>query len=696
MQENIVSFVDFRPKPTPLLIMEYLPLGNLEDQHKASRIAYEEASTILVQALRALDHLHSQKLAHRDIKPANILVLSRYPLHIKLSDFGLAKDIAGGETLLKSRVGSWAYAAPEIWEGSPYTQAVDIWSLAVVILQYSYNLPTPNRGDFNAQDWHKRIIKAIRDYGSGDLIDLMRDHMLQIQSERRQSARVLLARATALLTAVQDASGLQQADWTPTERASTICDELHPRDCEYLMATRVQASSYRPDELISIPGQSTHRKARLLRPQDQRGQTPDRVSEVFTSQPSCGGVEVPQRKRQRLDIAYKSRGCPTWYKQATIAGSNFSVRESDGWIDALEILTLAKLDTSQRKYYRKLVWQSSRSEHSAYSKHRRWIPYADAKLLCDHLGLTHELGGVLRDALNYASLRDERPSQAFLAFAHFESVHLGTYQIHVRTTDLWVNATNIVKAAGHVNDGHIRDRADLKPVDIIKKGPSRGTYVSPAKGLLLCGNYDLDDLGKRLETFLQERGFDTNDALLSKNENSGCDRPEVGINPRPSRTSTTESSIESTKAGAPANTRARSTEAEPHDLASGHSSNADEISPAVRNLDYDSQSNRVPAQEAATDRTDARNTVFQNPDTARSRTQSRVSYYAEPSFGAGSFLPTLDTSFLLPAGEGDQPKTGSHYINTNARDPEVLPSRVQVSAHPSWEYLSPDLRSSTC
>ena len=70
--------------------------------------------------------------------------------------------IAGGETLLKSWVGSWAYAAPEIWEGSPYTQAVDVEYLAVVILQYSYSLPTPNRGNFNAQDWHKRIIKVIR------------------------------------------------------------------------------------------------------------------------------------------------------------------------------------------------------------------------------------------------------------------------------------------------------------------------------------------------------------------------------------------------------------------------------------------------------------------------------------------------------------------------------------------------------
>ncbi len=53
MQDNIVGFVDFRPKPSPLLIMEYLPLGNLEDQHRASPIAFEETLTIWFRDFRA-------------------------------------------------------------------------------------------------------------------------------------------------------------------------------------------------------------------------------------------------------------------------------------------------------------------------------------------------------------------------------------------------------------------------------------------------------------------------------------------------------------------------------------------------------------------------------------------------------------------------------------------------------------------
>ncbi|KAF2744334.1 kinase-like protein, partial [Sporormia fimetaria CBS 119925] len=78
-------------------------------------------------------------IVHRDIKPENILVLSRSPFHIKLSDFGLAK--AG--SYLETRCGTLVYTAPEIAQycrpnsaGSPrYTCAVDIWSLGVVVFQ---------------------------------------------------------------------------------------------------------------------------------------------------------------------------------------------------------------------------------------------------------------------------------------------------------------------------------------------------------------------------------------------------------------------------------------------------------------------------------------------------------------------------------------------------------------------------------
>ena len=112
-----------------MLVMEYLPLGNLACQYF---ITEEEAIQILCQGLQALKYLHSHSppLAHRDIKPSNILIQSHMPFAIKLVDFGLAND----DSSLKTFCGSNEYAAPEIWERHDYTAMVDIWSLGVIVL----------------------------------------------------------------------------------------------------------------------------------------------------------------------------------------------------------------------------------------------------------------------------------------------------------------------------------------------------------------------------------------------------------------------------------------------------------------------------------------------------------------------------------------------------------------------------------
>ncbi len=89
-KENIVQVVDFREDSRPLLVMPYLPLGNLEDLHSESLISVEETIDLFLQALTALGYLHPRGVAHRDLKSENILIESRSPLSIKLADFGRA------------------------------------------------------------------------------------------------------------------------------------------------------------------------------------------------------------------------------------------------------------------------------------------------------------------------------------------------------------------------------------------------------------------------------------------------------------------------------------------------------------------------------------------------------------------------------------------------------------------------------
>lgn len=227
VQEHIVRFVHFQEQPSSLLVMEYVPLGNLADQHRVSPIESEEAMTIVVQGLEALTYLHSQGLVHRDIKPENILVSCRSPLTVRLADLGLAKDSRNGESLFQTWVGSALYAAPEIWKGSPYTPAVDIWSLGVVALEFGFGLPKLKSGEFDPQNWHRRIATAARDQNLNDLGDFLSGSMLRLKPEQRHLASKCLEKALGLDGAQPgkfEVGNLRADSATPTAKFPTFAN----------------------------------------------------------------------------------------------------------------------------------------------------------------------------------------------------------------------------------------------------------------------------------------------------------------------------------------------------------------------------------------------------------------------------------------------------------------------------------------
>jgi serine/threonine protein kinase len=69
---------------------------------------------------------------HRDLKPANILVSKGT---YKIADFGLAKYLQDESQLLKTRVGTPFYMAPQILKNERYTSKCDIWSLGIIFYQ---------------------------------------------------------------------------------------------------------------------------------------------------------------------------------------------------------------------------------------------------------------------------------------------------------------------------------------------------------------------------------------------------------------------------------------------------------------------------------------------------------------------------------------------------------------------------------
>ncbi|RUP49967.1 kinase-like domain-containing protein [Jimgerdemannia flammicorona] len=137
---NIVSFIDFYSNDeTYWIIMEYVSGGDLNKYFDMKPVPEEsEVKHLTRQICEAVQYMHERGFVHRDIKPDNILLASRDRGLVKLSDLGLAKFIGTDGTLLKTKCGTPAYLAPEIQnhtEEKPYSKAVDLWSLGVVVYQ---------------------------------------------------------------------------------------------------------------------------------------------------------------------------------------------------------------------------------------------------------------------------------------------------------------------------------------------------------------------------------------------------------------------------------------------------------------------------------------------------------------------------------------------------------------------------------
>ncbi|ETS78914.1 hypothetical protein PFICI_08767 [Pestalotiopsis fici W106-1] len=117
------------------IAMEFVPHGNLQDYINTKQpIPEADAAVITAQVAQALQYMHQKSFVHRDLKPLNILVHNPAPeWHVKISDFGLAKN-TDGSLLATQNVGSHGYVAPEVLRRSKssYTAAVDVWSLGAI------------------------------------------------------------------------------------------------------------------------------------------------------------------------------------------------------------------------------------------------------------------------------------------------------------------------------------------------------------------------------------------------------------------------------------------------------------------------------------------------------------------------------------------------------------------------------------
>ncbi|KAJ8270791.1 hypothetical protein GJAV_G00119330 [Gymnothorax javanicus] len=132
---NIVKLYGSCSSPV-CLVMEYAEGGSLYNVlHGAEPLPYYTASHAMSWALQCsqgVAYLHGMKpkaLIHRDLKPPNLLLVAGGTV-LKICDFGTACDI---QTHMTNNKGSAAWMAPEVFEGSNYSEKCDVFSWGIIL-----------------------------------------------------------------------------------------------------------------------------------------------------------------------------------------------------------------------------------------------------------------------------------------------------------------------------------------------------------------------------------------------------------------------------------------------------------------------------------------------------------------------------------------------------------------------------------
>ena len=123
------------------MILDLCTGGDLA-YHLGIREIFEEneARFFIAEVLLAIEYIHSLNVVYRDLKPENILVGSDG--HIKLADFGLAKEgIGKGNSKAKSFCGSPAYLPPEMLGESGVGKPADIYQMGAVLYEMLVGMP---------------------------------------------------------------------------------------------------------------------------------------------------------------------------------------------------------------------------------------------------------------------------------------------------------------------------------------------------------------------------------------------------------------------------------------------------------------------------------------------------------------------------------------------------------------------------
>ena len=193
----IVAFHDAFITPSEgniSIVLEYMDGGSLQDIVDTGGCNLESVlANISYRFLLGIDFIHDHHQLHRDIKPSNLLI--NHHGAVKISDFGIVREMESTVAKASTFVGTLTYMSPERISGQEYSYASDIWSFGLSLLTVAIGrYPLQTDGGY----WG--LLHSLKDEPSPELpenefSDVFRDFIdlcLQKDPKERPSAKELL------------------------------------------------------------------------------------------------------------------------------------------------------------------------------------------------------------------------------------------------------------------------------------------------------------------------------------------------------------------------------------------------------------------------------------------------------------------------------------------------------------------------
>ena len=283
---------------TPVLVVEYFPAGTLADRLAVAPLTDSETIRLGMRLAGALDYMHARGMLHKDLKPANVAMSDGLPV---LLDFGLVslgspESSEAGSYADDRPAGTRGYLPPEAYGGSTATRAIDLWALAVVMLEaLSGSRP---EAEFSATHEAADLTVALR--RAPDLVPFFQRALAHDASRRFRTAGEMatalreIERARTsfphlgcriLLTCLDDAA--HEADTDDDQCAGNDPDLTHAKSRRPISEPR--DDEQRPDE---VDNEVSHHALRKCKVQETRQGQPLVWLSLFVYWPADRGSSL--------------------------------------------------------------------------------------------------------------------------------------------------------------------------------------------------------------------------------------------------------------------------------------------------------------------------------------------------------------------------------------------------------------------